>query len=98
MSVGWEGCEGWGGREGDLPRLVPNREPRREEELGMDCWREGQSRLEVARRRMWGLLMMDPSILLSRDPALLRRPRLPASERSRKELLRALLLRPSPMA
>lgn len=60
MSVGWEGCEGWGGREGDLPRLVPNREPRREEELGMDCWREGQSRLEVARRRMWGLLMMDP--------------------------------------
>lgn len=60
MSVGWEGWDDWGGREGDLPRLVPNREPSREEELGIDCWREGQSRLEVALRRMWGLLMMDP--------------------------------------
>lgn len=42
--------------------------------------------------------MMDPSILLSSDPALLRRPRLPASDRSRRELLRALRFSPSPVA
>lgn len=42
--------------------------------------------------------MIDPSMVLSRDPALLRLPLLPASERSLNELLSALLFSPSPSA
>lgn len=47
---------------GDFTRLVPNKDPSSEEELGRDwpLWRDGQSRLEGVLRRMWGLLMMDP--------------------------------------
>ena len=58
MSVG---CWGWGEGLGDFPLLEPKMDPSSEEELGRDCWpREGQSRLEVALRLMWGLLMMEP--------------------------------------
>lgn len=51
MSVG---CGLWGVGLGDLTRLVPNRVPSRDEELGRDCalWREGQSRLEGGLLRM----------------------------------------------
>lgn len=47
---------------GDLMRLLPNRVPSSEEELGRDwpLWRDGQSRLEGGLLRMWGLLMMEP--------------------------------------
>lgn len=56
------GCMGCGVGLGDLTRLVPNRDPSSEEELGRDwpLWRDGQSRLEGGLRRMCGLLMMDP--------------------------------------
>lgn len=47
---------------GDFTRLVPNRDPSSDAELGRDwpLWRDGQSRLEGGLRRMCGLLMMDP--------------------------------------
>lgn len=56
------GCRGCGLGLGDFTLRVPNREPSSEEELGSDwpLWRDGQSRLEGVRRRMWGLLMMEP--------------------------------------
>lgn len=61
----WEmrvGCRGCVVGLGDFTRLVPNKDPSSEEELGRDwpLWRDGQSRLEGVLRRMWGLLMMDP--------------------------------------
>lgn len=50
---GWEGAEGrwaWGG---GFPLLLPNKEPRREEELGRAwCGRDGHSSVDAALRRM----------------------------------------------
>lgn len=48
------GCRACGVGLGDFTRLVPNKDPSSEEELGRDwpLWRDGQSRLEGVLRRM----------------------------------------------
>ena len=62
MRVGWAWAWAWVGL-GDFTLRGPNRVPSSEDELGSDwpLWRDGQSRPGVAaRRRKWGLLMMEP--------------------------------------